>query len=250
MFEVIFATLALAASPSPMPSATPLREIGRVRSRALCTTLRENVAPTLAKLIEGDARIVAGRSTFVKMGKDVVFKDHGHMELDRIALGMTVNVLARSIAAADTLLADVKRFPANPQTDDERDAAAMKKQLQSVVDEQKHALNLFSGLLETDRLGQMQHDFPTGIAHAIGPEGAKPAEDPSDVVSFLDFAGLPNDQATADARTAALIQNGLFGRTIYDTFAGEVGRHQERIAKIELAASDTVNVALADCRNR
>ena len=57
MFEAIFTAFALAASPSsvpmaspsPMPAATPLREIGRVRSRALCTTLRENIAPTLAR---------------------------------------------------------------------------------------------------------------------------------------------------------------------------------------------------------
>src|ERR1700694_1342863 len=103
MFEAIFAAFALAASPSPMPAATPLREIGRVRSRALCTTLRENVAPTLAKLIEGDARIVAGRATFVKMGENVVLKNSARMELDRIALGMTVSAVARSIIAADTL---------------------------------------------------------------------------------------------------------------------------------------------------
>jgi hypothetical protein len=252
MFEAIFATFALAASPSPMPAATPLREIGRVRSRALCTTLRENVAPTLAKLIEGDARIVAGRSTFVKMGQDVVLKDHGHMELDRIALGTTVTVLARSIIAADTLLSDAKRFPANPQTDDERDAAAMKTQLQSVVNEQKHVLNLFSGLLETDLMGQMRYDLPAPIRRAVAPTGTKPPDDTSEVVSFLDVAGIPNGPANktvADGVAAATMQHGLFGRTIYDTFAGEVARHQERVAKIELSASDTVNVALADCRS-
>jgi hypothetical protein len=260
VFEAIFVAFAVAASPSPIPtampsptpSATPLREIGRVRSRALCTTLRENVAPTLAKLIEGDARIVAGRSTFVKMGEDVVFRNRARMELDRIALDVSVHHLARSIIAADTLLADAKRFPANPQADDERDAAAMKKQLQAVIDEQKHALNLFSGLLETDRMGQMQHDFPLAIAHAIAADGVKPQEDTSETVSFLDVAGLPNDPATktiTDATTAATMQHGLFGRTIYDTFAGEVARHQHRIATIELSASDTVHVALADCRS-
>jgi hypothetical protein len=253
MFEAIFATFALAASPSPMPAATPLREIGRVRSRALCTTLRENVAPTLAKLIEGDARIVAGRSTFVKMGQNVVLKNPARMDLDRIALGMTVSVLARSVIAADTLLADAKRFPVNPQTDDERDAAAMKKQLQAVIDEQKHVLNIFSGLLETDLMGQMRNDLPVPIGRATGSERAKPPADASDVVSFLDVAGIQNGPANktaADGVAAATMQHGLFGRTVYDTFAGEVGRHQDRIAKAESSASDTVNVALADCRSQ
>jgi hypothetical protein len=224
MFEVIFVTFALAASPSPMPAATLLPEIGRVRSRALCTTLRENVAPTLAKLIEGDARIVTGRSTFVKMGKDHVLKDNGHMELDRIALGATVHNLARSIIAADTLLADPKRFPANPQTDDERAAGAMKKQLQAVVNEQKVALNLFSDLLETDLREQMRHDLPEGIDRATAIE------------------------RTAGANADATREDGLFGHTVYDRLAGEVGRNQDRIAKVEFSASDAVHVALADCR--
>jgi hypothetical protein len=232
MFEAIFVAYALAASPSPMPAAspsptptaTPLREIGRVRSRALCTTLRENVAPTLAKLIEGDARIVTGRSTFVKMGKDRVLKDDGHMELDRIALGTTVHNLARSIITADTLLADPKRFPANPQTDDERDAATMKKQLQAVVNEQKIALNLFGDVLETDLREQMRHDLPEGIGRATAIERG---------------AGTNADAARED---------GLFGHTLYDRFAAEVGRSQDRIAKVELSASDAVHVALADCR--
>src|ERR1700694_5513959 len=103
MFEAVFATFALAVSPSPMAGATALRGIRRLRSRAVCTTLRKNVAPTLAKLIEGDARIVAGRATFVKMGENVVLKNSARMELDRIALGMTVSAVARSIIAADTL---------------------------------------------------------------------------------------------------------------------------------------------------
>ena len=234
MFEAIFVAYALAASPSPvpmaspspMPAATPLREIGRVRSRALCTTLRENVAPTLARLIEGDARIVAGRSTFVKMGKDHVLKDDGHLELDRIALGATVHNLARSIIAADTLLADAKRFPANPQTDDERDAARMKRQLQAAVDEQKLALNLFSDLLETDLRTQMRHDLPDGIGRATAA------------------------QRTVDANADATREDGLFGHTVYDRVAAEAGRYQERIAKVEFIASDAVHVALADCRSQ
>ncbi|MDB5040022.1 MAG: hypothetical protein JWN27_748 [Candidatus Eremiobacteraeota bacterium] len=229
MFEAIFVAYALSASPSPMPAAspspTPLREIGRVRSRALCTTLRENVAPTLAKLIEGDARIVAGRSTFVKMGKDHVLKDDGHLELDRIALGATVHNLARSIIAADTLLADAKRFPAKPQTDDERDAAKMKRQLQAVVDDQKLALNLFSDLLETDLRAQMRHDLPDGIGRATAVQPA------------------------VDANADATREDGLFGHTVYDRFAAEAGRYQDRIAKVEFIASDAVHVALADCRS-
>lgn len=253
MFAAV-AVLALAASPSPSsvpaPSPAPLKEIGRVRSRALCTALRENVAPTLAKLIEGDRRIASGRSTFGLMGRHQVLKDADRMEFDRIALGSAVVTLARSVGAAETLLSDKRRFPAHPATDDERDAAAMKAQLQAVVDEQKNALNILSGVLETDLLGQMQHEFPDAIAKATAPASSSPTPDPSDGVSYLDVAGIDNGTTTpadggVDLRTT---HRGLFGGTLYDNFAAELGTLQRKIATVEGLAADTVTIAVADCR--
>ena len=244
MLAVALALFALAASPEPSvvpaPSSAPLREIGRVRSRALCTALRENVAPTLAKLIEGDARIVAGRSTFVLMGRHQVLKENARMEFDRIALGNTVIALARSVNAADTLLSDKRRFPDHSNTDDERDAAAMKAQLQAVVDEQRHALNLLGNVLETDLLGQMQHDLPTAINAATAREGPQPSPDPNAGGSYLEVAGVFNDPSTT--------HRGLFGGTLYDDFAFQVGTMQKKIGTIERFASDAVTVATADCR--
>src|ERR1700682_200823 len=160
--------LALASSPTPRPSPAPapavLQEIGRVRSRTpLCSTLREAVAPSILALLKSDTVLAAGHQTFLTMGRHEIERSRGRLEMDRLQLDREVVAIVRNLQTVATLLGDAKRFPKVAATDDERRALAIKGQLEAVARAQNDALNVISGTLETDRLGQMQHDFPSKI---------------------------------------------------------------------------------------
>jgi hypothetical protein len=66
------AQLALTGQAPPQPSPSPLKEIIDVKSRALCTALRDNVAISLAGLISNDADIDVGRKAMMKMAADQI----------------------------------------------------------------------------------------------------------------------------------------------------------------------------------
>ena len=252
---LVAAPPAPAAAPVPVPSASPLVEIGRTRSRNLCTTLRENVAPALAKMIAADIGIETGRQTFNRMGRNEVMGAAGSTQFDRIKLGNAVREVARNVNAAAALLADPNRFPVHPATDDQRDAAEMKQQLQAIVDEQKDALNAMSGLLETDLLGEMQNDIPDGVKKALSDKSKPSSAPPPERTTYVDAAGVAASSAGSPMPTMArkavtdrsLSRDSLFGRTIYDDYGAQLSVNQEKIAKVEPSATVAIRAAVADC---
>ncbi len=273
--------LALAVPPSPAPSPGVLLEIGRVRSRTpLCSTLRDAVAPSILALLNSDAVFSAGNKTFVTMGKHELERSRGQLELDRLQLDRQVVAVVKNLQAVDALLNDTTRFPKVATTDDERRALAIKAQLLKIAKAQNEALNVISGTLETDRLGQMQHERPTKIEAAIGPENGHSnqpgtaATDPDlGPVSFLDSAGVaqspnnnqsptgglkPNDAqglggvklsgfgVPTDIRTVAGNSRSL-GRTLYDAMAADLNSARIPVDNLERTASQTIIEAAQRC---
>jgi hypothetical protein len=271
--------LALAVPPPPTPAPAPvLQEIGRVRSRTpLCATLRDAVAPSILALLKTDAVFSAGHQTFLTMGKHELERSRTQLEFDRIQLDREVVAAVRNMQAVEALLGDSKRFPKVAATDDERRALAIKAQLQKIAKAQNDALNVISGTLETDRLGQMQHERPTKIDAAIGPEGGHTnqpgtaATDPDlGPVSFLGSAGVaqspnnnqnppnaPNAQGLGavqlsgfgvptDIRTLA--GNGRsIGRTLYDAAAADLNSARIPVDNLERTASQTIIESAQRC---
>ena len=275
---------ALAAAPSPEPSPAILQEIGRVRSRTpLCSTLREAVAPSILALLKSDSVLSAGGRTFVTMGKHELERSRGQLELDRLQLDKQVVAIVKNLQAVDILLMDTKRFPKVATTDDERRALAIKAQLLQIAKAQNDALNVISGTLETDRMGQMQHDFPTKInaatavpgGHADQPGTA--ATDPDlGPVSYLGSAGVQSASSTGssdtqsstsgvtmsgpqaagtrlsgfgaptDIRTIAGNSKSM-GRTLYDAMAGDLNAKRIPIDNLERTASQTIVDAAQRC---
>ncbi len=271
--------LALAVPPSPAPSPGVLLEIGRVRSRApLCSTLRDAVAPSILALLNSDAVFSAGHKTFVTMGKHELERSRGQLELDRLQLDRQVVAVVKNLQAVDALLNDTTRFPKVATTDDERRALAIKAQLLKIAKAQNEALNVISGTLETDRLGQMQHDFPGKINAATGPErgqGNQPGTAFTDPdlgpVSYLGSAGVghndtgqtlsggltPNTQglnsqslsgfgAPTDIQRAGG-SKGSAGRTLYDAMAGDLNAARIPVDNLERTASQTIVDAAQRC---
>jgi hypothetical protein len=222
---------AVASAPSPAPSPQVLQEIGRVRAVSpFCSTLRDNVAPALVALMKADDVIVGGQTRLTTMGRHQVLKQGAYLEFDRIALGQTVARLVQHLRVVDAMLADKQRFPETVQTEDDRDALAMKAQLQAVANEQKTTLNVINGTLETDLLGLLQKRPADSNVDATSGEP----------LSGLDSAGLSSTTAPGATDLRSTAASGLFGRTLYDTMAYAVAVQRAEIDRRERFASTTV----------
>jgi hypothetical protein len=234
------------ATPSPAPTAV-LPEIGRVRSTALCTTLRSNIAPTVLGLMKNDEIIGAGHRAFMKMAHDQAGTSAASIDIDKLYLEQVETRLVHNLKVIDMLLGDAKRFPAEPKTDDDRDALLMKSQLVAVADQQRKALDLVSGTLETEALGQMQGQIDTQMKNSLSASGAQPAPT-SDPVSFIGSAGLPEYTPTAGLPTTSSKTSTLGGHSIYDGIAAALEENQQTTAHREVVATSSVVEAAGACR--
>ncbi|HKU81273.1 MAG TPA: hypothetical protein VJP76_03810, partial [Candidatus Tumulicola sp.] len=145
-----------AAAPSPQPS--PLKQIIDVKVRPLCATLGSSVQITLVGLMKNDDDIESGRREFLKLGWDEVQHSKAQ-DIDYLAIKNVVAAIVHNMAAIDRVLDDPARFPANPQTDEERKADQLKAALQAVEDRQRAQINVLYGTVDTYALSDMRHQF-------------------------------------------------------------------------------------------
>jgi hypothetical protein len=232
---------------SPAPSTTTLPEIGHVRSNVLCTTLRQNIAPTIAGLMKNDEIIGAGHRAFKKMGSDAAGTSSAAIDLDKLYLEQVETRLVHNLKVVDKLLGDQQRFPSVPKSDDERDVITMRSQLLAVADAQRKSLDLVSGTIATEDLGQMQGDISTQMKSATGQVAPLPGAT-GDPVSFIGAAGLPDYTPVSGLPTTASKTSTLGGHTVYDEIASALENTQGTTARRETVATSAVIAAVNDCR--
>ncbi|HTU83165.1 MAG TPA: hypothetical protein VMF61_13605 [Candidatus Acidoferrales bacterium] len=237
MLDQILALAAMLAQAAPAPAPTPPRQIIDVRSRPLCTTLHENVRSAVGALLENDAQLAAGTTDYRKMAQDVLLGSRATALL-RLNLESRATAIARNLSAADTMLADASRFAADPPTGDGRLALEMKNQLQAVIDSQKLMLNLVNGMVETDALGDMQHEFSSTAPAAPSPPPAGRAAATSAGLPYAPPGGI-------DPRT--LLDTGLLGDTLYGTVAQLLAGDRTDEAKLESSAARTIMRVAESC---
>ena len=208
----------LLAAPSPAPSAAPSHEA--------CTTLRENVRTALAGLMKDDQIIEAGRKAYQKMASDRTANTRD-VAIDRLYVENAVTAMVHNLALVDEQLADPTRFPTDTATSAARSTLAMKAQLTAIAAQQKKALDLLSGALETSNFNTMQNptdgDGPT-VAHNRSSLSGAPGElqNPN---SNLDMSSGTPDDSVADA----------------------ISSQQAQIQELESKAATTVMAAAAAC---
>ncbi|MEO6990917.1 MAG: hypothetical protein ABI346_08950 [Candidatus Baltobacteraceae bacterium] len=236
----------------PLPTSTPLKEIGRVRASVTCTALRAIAAPTLVGLVKNDEVIGRGHQVVMKMRDDLKNNSSTALDLDRSYMETVVRALAHNLEIVDKLLGDSKRFPRFAKNDDERQALAMRDQLQAVSTSQMAALNVLDGQLETDLLGQMQTTPGLDtMKSVIGPETRNtppPSAATPGPPTYLSVAGLPSTDPQFDPRT--LGASGLLGNTAYDKFLSAIEVQQVRVDSNEHVASDTIVKLAPGCGAR
>jgi hypothetical protein len=231
----------------PAPQASPLKQIIDVKSRTLCTALRDNVAISLAGLISNDADIDVGRKAMMKMAADQI-KGSTAGRMDDLVGENVVGSIVHNLVLIDQKLNDPQRFPADPKTDDERLAVQVKAQLQAIEDAQKRQLNALYGTIDTDNLNAMQHEMPANQVVVSGSSNGKSPEAPITTTPAPDSiaaAGIPNDKNTTDSRT--LVAGSLIGTTYYGSLAGEMAGEQQATQVLENKAAATIRQVAAEC---
>jgi hypothetical protein len=232
-----------AQAPAPTQAPTTLPEIGRTHSKGFCTTVRDNVAPSVLGLMKTDELIGASHRALLKMAHDS--SSPTELQLDQVYAGKVVLSMAHNLGVIKKMLADANRFPKTPVTDDDRFALLLKAQLQAAADKQNLALNHINGILEAKAMGQMRADISTQAASSVALEG-KPHSEPGED-TFLGASSLPGsgpggmfDRGAPLAKTP--------GNSIWDKLALDVEVQQTRIADAERTLTPTVVAAAAACR--
>ncbi|HVA33982.1 MAG TPA: hypothetical protein VNG31_07515, partial [Candidatus Baltobacteraceae bacterium] len=155
---VVVLCLAVPAMASAQSPAPP-KQIIEVKTRELCTTLRESIAPTLVGLIKNYQAIDASRNAVAAAAADA---NDPHSQMARLYIENTVSAIVHNLAVIDHFLADTKHFPLDPTNDDERAAAKVKARLAAVEANQRMLLNGIYATAETAGMADMGHVFPVG----------------------------------------------------------------------------------------
>jgi hypothetical protein len=249
-FVVAVLLLQIVPSPQPSPQPSPLKQIIEVKSRTLCSALRDNVAVSLAGLMKNDRIIEVGRNALRTMGEDKVTGSTSHMA--SLAAENVVGSMVHNLAVIDSELNDPARFPKTPRSSDEHLADTLKAQLQAIEDQQKIELNVLNGTIQTDDLNSMQHDLPENTPAVSGSSGnaAGGAAASSPAPTTIAKAGLPNTpDAPAATDSRVLAGNDLIGNTLYGRLAASMAQVQRRTAGLESIIAASVEQAAQECRS-
>jgi hypothetical protein len=233
--------LCVLSAQTPAPATLP--EIGRTHSRGFCSTVRDNVAPSVLGLMKTDELIGASHRAVLKMAEDSTSPTA--LDLDKVYAHVVVSRMAHNLAVIKKLLADEKRFPKKPATDDDRLALLLKEQLQAAADRQNVVLNHVNGILETQAMGQMRSDISTQAAGSVAIEN-KPHTEPGED-QFLGASTLPGSSPGGMFERGSQLSKTL-GNSIWGKLALDVEVQQTRIAAAEQTLTPTVVAAAAACR--
>jgi hypothetical protein len=248
--RIFAAAVALCVLSAQAPAPTQLPEIGRTRSRGFCSTVRDNVAPSLLGLMKTDELIGAGHRATLKMAHDQTSGSSEALDLDRLYLRRVATAMAHNLSVIKKVLGDEKRFPKTPLSDDDRFALLLKAQLQAAAERQNVALNHVNGILETTAMSAMRSEISAQMTGSVGQPGNSPGapKQPSTADQFLGVTSLPGSGPGGMFELPGPSTTTVAGKTIWDKLSADMEVQQMRIAAAEQTLTPTVVAASAACR--
>ncbi len=250
----------VAALATPVPAATPPKTIIHLKVSPLCTGLRQNIGPAIGKVLQNDKTIAASRPLlrgYVKAAAtNSASKDLQVSRIERL-----ISPLVQNTAAIEKLLSDPFVFPRVAISESDRQLLEIRAYLKQVVAQQKRALDVISGFVDTEQLGQIQQagsdalkltqtrEIPKAQG-GNGPQsaqaaGAAPTPPPSEILN----AGVR--QTPQQLSDPALQDTGLtVGHNPLDVFDQAIGMYQQQLQSSEGQAADLVVKALPLCGGR
>ncbi len=244
--------------PVPVPTATPLKEIVHVVARPICSALRRSIGPAVGHVLQNDKVIAASKPLFANYARDHASANgNGASEnMDVLRLENLVRPMVNNVAEIKRILSEPGAFPRFARSDQEKQVLAMRAQLRVVLADQETALDLISGLVDTQQLGQLQASG-SELAKSIaapdvttkGAPGQMPTPNPGPTTSSdLLNAGLPDKLRSNDPRYKNT--DSIVGHNPLNAFAQQVAVLQRSIDSNEAVAAKSIMAAVTQCGGR
>jgi hypothetical protein len=244
--SLVAIVVAASGQAPPEPSASPLKEIGRVRARAFCTTISKTVAPYVQGILNNDEWIKVAHYQFLTLGVDVAQKRNS--QLDRARADRVVGAMATNLGIMDKLMNTPGRFAQVPVTQDDRDLLTIRTQLEAIGSAQKRTLDLVNGALETESLGRMQSEMNNQIKNATsGDTGATTPVPSGDPGSYISVAGLPTNPAIPGVDPRQTLNGTTTGNTIWDKLAAQIRTQYVHQNQLEYQTAPLIVKAAKEC---
>jgi hypothetical protein len=258
------------ASPSPQPA---LKTIITVHSSPFCSALTTAVKPALFGLMRNDQLIGLGRSALVTGGADAKYGGEPASSFNQqsaatwsTSSGDTtlLNSRQRQIAAAlehnietiDTILANPKQFVTAPTGDEQATLAAIKSQLNAILNKQRTAESILGGTADSSDLAGLYNSpvfnslsdtTSTGTMDSLG--SASPLS--NRLASQNNVVNGPGRTTDPTAQMQVQIAHAEASKPLsspYEKLARAVQVDQVLIEQSEDTASKTIVDAAAGCK--
>jgi hypothetical protein len=241
--------LALAIGPQATPPP-PLKTITHVRSSAFCTSLRQNIGRAVQALIQNNIAVDETKTLFLKMAKDTVSSANPGMviDMDINALNLMIGEIAQNLENAQALLNDPRRFPAQPQSEDDRRLLQMQQNLRTIIAHQNEALNVLSGTYYSYN-GNRLMGRGDGMKAPVDPLDETPiVTPPSNTAASALPAATPVPAASPLSMVApATVDLGLLGMTKFATLFNNLTTYQWNEEALEARAAAIILQSSAEC---
>lgn len=227
---------------------TPLKVIGNVRSTPFCTALRQTIGPAIAGVLSNDDLIAASKPAFATLYRDdILARSEARTHFDIYRLEKLIGPIAANLKHIDALLS---AKPNDPKLQ------AMRDKLLAVEKQQKDSLNVVSGFVATEQLGEIENengpDNWRGIFVAAPQPASRPAPSlaPAPGSNNLFSAGIHPMRATDPAFSAdPRYQSGNVGPTYnpFGQFVEQIEMQRAAAQASESDAAELVQAALPQC---
>jgi hypothetical protein len=241
---------ASATKPKPVPTLPPLKTITHVRTSPLCSGLRRVIGPAIGDVLQNDKAIATSKPLFHQYVQAVASgMNPSAQDLAVSRLESLIGPMVKNTKEIDKLLHDPYAFPKVAYSDGDQKLLQMRAQLLAVNEQQKKALDLISGFVDTQQLGELQasgHEYDSALSSnpkKTGAVGPTPTPLPNDVLN----AGVSKDGDPAYAHDPRFQNTGMSSANPLNAFEQMMGYYQQDIAGSEQVAAKSVIAAVPLC---
>jgi hypothetical protein len=248
-----------ARSTTTLAAPTPLKVIKHVYSYGrLCTAMRRSVGPALLQIMSADHTIAASRPLFQGFAKDQSTGSQAGADMDVERLDQMVDPLVKNTRITEDLLND-PLYAQKAQEPQDKQLAKIRAYLAAVLEEQKKALDLVSGFVDTENMGELQakgHEYDRSLNASssttandpnMKPQATSPTAAPAPVLNAgLSHANDPGYQNDPRFRNTG----STVGYNPLDAFDRQMASYQQTIGHFETLASNEIVHAVPECAGR
>jgi len=257
LFALSFGPAPAATAPVPIPTASPLKTIKHVYATRLCTGLRRSVLPAVGHILQNDHVIATSRPLFQDYVKTTSTGSQAATDMDVMRLEKLISPLVKNTQATEQALRDTI-YPRKPQSNTDKQLLQIRAHLAQVLEEQKRALDLVSGFVDTQQLGELQaagHEYDKSISgnetttktpnNSNNTPNTSPTAPPADILN----AGVSNANNDPARKYDPRYTNtgSQLGYNPLNVFDQQMEQYQMQISQSENLATQAIMKAVPQC---